>query len=124
MRVNLARFIRGPQVIDQRLLAAHVALEGVPHFVREHLHVALGAVEVGENVRQAHRGERGAESARRFAFAILEIGEVAAGHQAEEIIEPAADRVEHFLGSGDQPIVIVLAARDCREDRERPRPST
>ena len=40
-RMNLARFVRRPQVIDQRLLAAGVALVGVPHLVREDLDVVL-----------------------------------------------------------------------------------
>src|SRR5688572_427678 len=90
-RVNLARFIRGPEIIEELLPAALVPLKRMPHLVRKDLHVPLGAVEVGEDERHAVRGKARAEAAAGFPFAVFQVQEAGPGHQAEEVVEAAAE---------------------------------
>ena len=62
-RVDFARLVSRPEVVDERLLAAGVRLIGVAHFVREHAYVAVGAIKIREHERHTIRGKAGAEAA-------------------------------------------------------------
>ena len=121
-RVNLARFVRRPKIIDQRLIAAHVALKRVPHFVREDFDVSLGAVEVGKDERHAIAWEttckiRRGDLPSRFFKSVKMAVRPSGGKKSSE---PAAHVVEHRLRLRDHPIVISLRRGIARADRGSP----
>ena len=88
----------GPHIVHGDAVAVHPAGEGVTRLVGDHLHVALGAVEVGEDEGHLVVGDAGAVAAARLALGGEDVQKLLCPHGAEE-----------FRGLRGQLIVELIA---------------
>ncbi len=83
--VDLAGLHAGPGVLSRDALAVHPVGEGVACLVGNHLHVTLGAVEVGEDEGRLVIGDAGAVAAGLLALGGQDVQQLAIQHVAEEL---------------------------------------
>ena len=94
---DFAKFNRRVAVRAQILVAGRQRMKGVAGLVQNRLHVALQPDGVHENERQPRLVERVLITARRLAFAIVEIEQMQLLHFLETAAEFAVQPVEDFL---------------------------
>ena len=117
--VDLAAFIRREREVRRiDMFAGLIHLESVTGFMRQHVNVAAGAVEIREDERNAVVIDAGAVAAHLLVRLGLKIEKIHFTHLREEFIRLRRHLMVHLCGSGDEFVTVPLRQRvSVREDQ-------
>ncbi len=103
-RVRLGRLHRDIRVLADRIVRHQITLEGMPALMGDHIHVAAGAVEIGEDERRPVIRQIGHIAACLLGFPAEHIEQLVLAHKVHERSGLRRERAVH-LPSGSQNLL-------------------